>query len=132
MEASGLQGAPLVAAQAEARLDRGLLLFAQGDVPGAVQAFEWVLERQPGHVAAANNRAVATMYGCSTAGAIQQMEANLVTHPAGCLHEPFVLNLSSMYELHARPYRDEARSKLAGWAARCGPDDFDGGVLRAA
>lgn len=52
---------------------------------GALQEWDWILERHPGHVVAANNKAVMTMYACDTAGAIRAMEANLAAHPIQAL-----------------------------------------------
>lgn len=46
--------------------------------------------------------------------------------------EPLLLNMSSMYELSATPYRDEVKHKISAWVGRCGPEDFDGGCLRLA
>lgn len=48
------------------------------------------------------------------------------------MQEPLLLNMSSMYELSATPYRDEVKHKISAWVGRCGPEDFDGGCLRLA
>jgi hypothetical protein len=53
-------------------------------------------------------------------------------HPAELLRESVLLNLCSMYELSSSTASAEARRKLAAWAARCAPDDFDLSCIRAA
>ncbi len=56
----------------------------------------------------------------------------LQEHPAELMRETVLLNLCSMYELSSSTASAEAKRRLAAWAARAAPDDFDLSCIRAA
>ncbi|KAI8996438.1 hypothetical protein BD414DRAFT_409004 [Trametes punicea] len=102
------------------RMNAALFASAEGDWPRAIAELQRILATDPENFAAVNNLAVALLNQGRLQEAIQVLEAALQMSPATIVTaEPFLFNLSTLYELRSAAGADKKRELLievAKWA----------------
>lgn len=107
------------------QMNKGLLLYAQGNTPGALAEFKAISTALPENPEAANNKAICLLYSGTLTEAVQVVEGCLQESPSAMLHEAIFRNLGSMYDLYSPLTGQASKRGLSNWALHIAPDDFD-------
>ena len=86
-----------------------------------------MLELDPTHAVAANNRAVCLLYSCQLQQAINSLEGFLKADPRNRTHQSLVANLAALYQM--TDGAATAKQGLERLVLEMAADDFDIGVL---
>ncbi|KAI0675706.1 hypothetical protein C8Q78DRAFT_963869 [Trametes maxima] len=105
---------------AQIRMNAALLAAAEGDWARAAKELRDALEADPEDLGAANNLAVVLLNTGRVREAVQVLESGLHASPAAIVSaEPYLFNLSTLYELRSAAGADKKRELLievAKWA----------------